>query len=614
MEPGNRRTSDDVYQRESARIGRTPEVGLAISGGGIRSATFALGLLQALQRLGLFRTIDYLSTVSGGGYAGAWLYALQRRGELPKALELAGDEPRQVRFLRTYSNYLTPQLGLFSGDTWAAVSTVVRNLVITFSVLSLSLVAVLFAPWAIHLTFMNWLGMATASATAATALTAVAALLVFAAFATSCYNMARPLEDGTWQADERGWASSTQVQLAVVLPILVATTILGAVIPGAPALVHGDWPVRILAPALAYAGVWALGLAAAHLFKTFDGGPGRQLEDAAAVAPVKRLRTNWWAAVGAWAKLTAFAIPAGAIGSFLVTATYARWLEPWLAPYPALAQLGMPLLVAGLMLAITTHIGLAGTLLSDETREWWARVAGQVLLFTLLLTALILVAVYSRPFIEDAQQRLRAPTTTRFLTLLWAAVTGSGILAGRSRHTGKGGPFWLEVVAVVAPVVFVVGYLVMLAVVLHGFLKPASAPRAVLWMLVLGLTAWWLSRRADLNEFSMHALYRNRLVRCYLGASNVRRNAHPFHGFDPDDDLPLATPQPDARLRPYPIFNAAINLVGGRNLAWQQRKAASFRLHPGGVRLRVSRRRTDRTGRARDRSRPWRPTGRRRRP
>ena len=117
-----------------------------------------------------------------------------------------------MRFLRTYSNYLTPQLGLFSGDTWAAVSTVVRNLVITFSVLSLSLVAVLFAPWAIHLTFMNWLGMATASATAATALTAVAALLVFAAFATSCYNMARPLEDGTWQADERGWASSTQVQ------------------------------------------------------------------------------------------------------------------------------------------------------------------------------------------------------------------------------------------------------------------------------------------------------------------------------------------------------------------------------------------------------------------
>ena len=133
--------------------------------------------------------------------------------------------------------------------------------------------------------------------------------------------------------------------------------------------------------------------------------------------------------------------------------------------------------------------------------------------------------------------------------------------------------------AVVAPVVFVVGYLVMLAVVLHGFLMPASAPRAVLWMLVLGLTAWWLSRRADLNEFSMHALYRNRLVRCYLGASNVRRNAHPFHGFDPDDDLPLASPGRRS-LRPYPIFNAAINLVGGRNLAWQQRKAASFVFTP----------------------------------
>ena len=574
MDSDCRPTSQDVFARERRRIGRTPEVGLAFSGGGIRSATFALGLLQALRRQGLFECVDYLSTVSGGGYIGAWLYALQRRGELRRALDLHGDEPRQVRFLRTYSNYLTPKLGLFSGDTWAAVATVGRNLVITFSILSLSLVAVLFAPWAIHLTFMNWLAMATASATAALALTAVAALLVFAAFATSCYNMARPLEDGTWQADPRGWVSSTQVQLAVVLPLLVATTILGAVLPSVPELLHGSWPSRILAPAMAYAGVWALALATAHLAKTFGGGLGTVEQPG--TAPAKRLRTNWQAALGAWLKLTAFAVPAGAIGSFVVTATYVKWLEP----SPALAQLAMPLLVAGLMLAITAHIGLAGTLLSDETREWWARVAGQVLLATLLLAALVLVAVYSRPFVEDAQQRLRAPATTRLLTLLWAVVTGSGILAGRSRHTGKGGPAWIDVVAAVAPVVFVVGYLVMLAVVLHGFLMPESAPEALLWMLFLGLTAWLLSRRADLNEFSMHALYRNRLVRCYLGASHAERKAHPFHGFDPNDDMPLALPRPHDTFRPYPIFNAAINLVGGRNLAWQQRKAAAFVFTP----------------------------------
>src|SRR5262249_23554381 len=47
-------------------------VGLALSGGGIRSATFSLGFLQGLQRVGLLRIFDYLSTVSGGGYAGGW--------------------------------------------------------------------------------------------------------------------------------------------------------------------------------------------------------------------------------------------------------------------------------------------------------------------------------------------------------------------------------------------------------------------------------------------------------------------------------------------------------------------------------------------------------------
>jgi hypothetical protein len=51
-------------------------VGLALSGGGVRSASFNLGLLQAFYRHGLIRHVDYLSTVSGGGYIGSYLSAL----------------------------------------------------------------------------------------------------------------------------------------------------------------------------------------------------------------------------------------------------------------------------------------------------------------------------------------------------------------------------------------------------------------------------------------------------------------------------------------------------------------------------------------------------------
>src|SRR5262249_5591063 len=51
-------------------------VGLALSGGGLRSASFTLGFLQALARTRFLRQIDYLSTVSGGGYTGAFLTTL----------------------------------------------------------------------------------------------------------------------------------------------------------------------------------------------------------------------------------------------------------------------------------------------------------------------------------------------------------------------------------------------------------------------------------------------------------------------------------------------------------------------------------------------------------
>ena len=47
--------------------------GLASSGGGIRSATFALGVIQALAHHDLLKKFDYLSTVSGGGYIGSTL-------------------------------------------------------------------------------------------------------------------------------------------------------------------------------------------------------------------------------------------------------------------------------------------------------------------------------------------------------------------------------------------------------------------------------------------------------------------------------------------------------------------------------------------------------------
>jgi hypothetical protein len=129
---------------------------LCLSGGGIRSATFNLGILQGLARKNLVKEFSYLSTVSGGGYIGSWLTAWIHRHECgvegvtqelsdrpASALE---PDPPQISHLRTYSNYLSPQTGLLSADTWTLAATVLRNLFLNWLVFIPLLLAVLMLP------------------------------------------------------------------------------------------------------------------------------------------------------------------------------------------------------------------------------------------------------------------------------------------------------------------------------------------------------------------------------------------------------------------------------------------------------------------------------------
>src|SRR5262249_21315808 len=86
-------------------------VGLALSGGGIRSASFCLGAIQALYENGTIDRIDYLSTVSGGGYAGTSLTAAMSatKGEFPFANKGDYRDTPAVHHIRDFSNYLLPK-------------------------------------------------------------------------------------------------------------------------------------------------------------------------------------------------------------------------------------------------------------------------------------------------------------------------------------------------------------------------------------------------------------------------------------------------------------------------------------------------------------------------
>ncbi len=94
-------------------------VGLSLSGGGIRSASFCLGGMQALDTFNILDRVDYLSSVSGGGYIGTSVSAAMSvvaDGRFPFPSELKQDEPAGLQHIRDHSNYLFPQgaINLFS--------------------------------------------------------------------------------------------------------------------------------------------------------------------------------------------------------------------------------------------------------------------------------------------------------------------------------------------------------------------------------------------------------------------------------------------------------------------------------------------------------------------
>ncbi len=127
----------------SAFLQSRKNAALCLSGGGIRSATFCLGVLQGLARLKLLSRFDYLSTVSGGGYIGSWLTAWAHHeqrdggiGHVQAHLASTNVEQGPVRQLRRYSNYLSPRVGVLSADAWTLAATFLRNLLLNWMVLA----------------------------------------------------------------------------------------------------------------------------------------------------------------------------------------------------------------------------------------------------------------------------------------------------------------------------------------------------------------------------------------------------------------------------------------------------------------------------------------------
>lgn len=136
---------------QAEALGESPRdaVGVALSGGGIRSATFALGMFRGLAKHGCLKGIDYLSTVSGGGYFGAFYGRLWSRLTAPDRearrvgdVLLETDRPWILRNLRENGRYLAPN---GSGDAFLAIAIALRNLLSLLVVVLLPLFTIALA-------------------------------------------------------------------------------------------------------------------------------------------------------------------------------------------------------------------------------------------------------------------------------------------------------------------------------------------------------------------------------------------------------------------------------------------------------------------------------------
>ena len=134
----------------------TPLAALCISGGGIRSATFALGAIQGLAERGLLAAVRL--PVNGLGRRlhrrlADGLVAPRGRHRGRRAAAGCRDAPPApegeldpIHHLREYNSYMSPRTGLFSNDVWTIVAIYVRNILLNWTVLIPLLMAVLMVP------------------------------------------------------------------------------------------------------------------------------------------------------------------------------------------------------------------------------------------------------------------------------------------------------------------------------------------------------------------------------------------------------------------------------------------------------------------------------------
>lgn len=589
-----KRELEYIVRRRTPVAGAAPEtndvantlVGLSLSGGGIRSATTNLGILQALSRIGMLPLVDYLSTVSGGGYIGGCLTSLlsvrsgarpgassqfeyrtrqdllfntswktfpfnpelppsHAQGCAPQAVDTVGK--KVVAHLRTHGNFLIARRGLLKRDALRAAGHLLTGAVYHL----LTALLVLF----------------------------VAALLLMA--------IGHGIEPDL-QAVLQPPATPEQVELATVTPLGGAAT--GFVVNQKRdtrwqrefserfgRAWHGvksdfretDLPQALTAGAIATLAVFAFFIVVTRLPAwPKRWGPGETREDR-----FDRIVLNIASAV----------IVATVVAACLVLRR--RDLDGrmgWIVqPFLVLAGARIASFVLYPLIARTYFQRLRVlNLWSREFRSLWGSFQAMATygMVAALLFAILPVLAYGAAHVS-------------FWTLLAPAISlvASRLLVAES--VGKSAERWNiprgAIRFLLGLAVFViVGVIIVEAAALavhFGFDRPSRAC-ANPFIIALGVSSaalLFLSLAGDINRISPHYFYRDRLLETYLRtefpAADKRMETftdttsmllRELHGDDPASG--------PGNTAPYMLISTAINLAGSRDLTRKDRKSGYF--------------------------------------
>jgi hypothetical protein len=547
----------------------TPQAALCLSGGGIRSAAFSLGVLQALARSKLLTSFHYLSTVSGGGYIGGWLSALlhERGCDASKVQDLLAAEttPPEIDALRRYTDFLAPHPGLASPDTWAGIVLWIRNVLVNWLIFFPALFALAMLPnlyrdiLATMGPNLGWLLL----------------LVALAGLGIGVFN-------GVRHAPSHGFPEATRrgLQTGFVPSHVVAPLMLWSyLVP----LAAAPW-LRQVMPSGAVSGdvIPLLGFIVMELSFLLalatEGTEDRKL-----------LWHNfgWWTA-----------------GS--VAATIVLWIALCLGiagNISIIAVLGpLAVTVAHLVQSLVYVAFRTEAFRGDLDREWLARLSGEKVIPALLWSAFAAICLLLPGWVLYGWSTVIVPFGMSAVGLLAGPLAAYlGKIAQDTPGTsvsGTGRSYVLPLRVVINVIAAVFGIALFMLLAPLGTLLSDNDWRADAVLLIVAvLLALGCGQHINVNRFSMHAVYRNRLVRAFLGSARPYRTPDGFTDIDPNDNPRVADLQapacidrkacaiePPAAHRPprmlFPVVNVTLNLVAGRNTAWTERKGESFTITP----------------------------------